>query len=139
MRRILFLATILISVYSYSQDSQGHTVEVEITNIDSAKGQMLVAIYDTEDNWLKTPYEGTYGKIENGASIVSFTDVPDGTYAISSYHDENDNDKLDMNFLGIPKEDVGSSNNAQALMGPPKWEDAKFEIKGESIKQSIKL
>lgn len=135
MRQILFLATILISGYSYSQ---GQTVEVEITNIDNGKGQMLVAIYNTEDSWLKTPYKGVHGNIKNGVSKVSFTHVPDGIYAISTFHDEDDDGKLDT-FLGIPTEDTGASNNALARMGPPKWEDAKFEIKGESIKQSIKL
>jgi len=138
MQRLLFSAIILFSVYSNSQDSQGQKVEVEVTNIDNENGQMLVAIYDTEANWLKKPHKGVYGKIENGVSKVTFTEVPDGTYAISTFHDEDDDGELDT-FLGIPTEDTGASNNAPARMGPPKWEDAKFEIKGKSIKQSIKL
>jgi uncharacterized protein (DUF2141 family) len=43
-------------------------------------------------------------------------------------HDENDNKKMDTNFIGIPKEDFGCSNNATGFMGPPKYEDAKFML-----------
>ena len=52
---------------------------------------------------------------------------------------ENGNNKMDSNFLGIPKEDYACSNNAKGFMGPPKWEDAKFEVKNETINQTIKL
>ena len=55
--------------------------------------------------------------------------MPLGSYAISTYHDENDNDKLDKNIVGIPKEAYGFSNDATGFMGPPKWEDAKFDLK----------
>lgn len=81
----------------------------------------------------------TQGKISNGRYTVTFKAVHDGTYAISSFNDENGNGKLDTNFLGIPKEGTGASNNAPANFGPPKWADAKFEGKGKAIKQSIKL
>jgi uncharacterized protein (DUF2141 family) len=46
---------------------------------------------------------------------------------------------MDTNFLGIPKEDYGCSNNARGFMGPPKWKDAKFQINNKSIIQHIKL
>lgn len=121
-----------------AQNQIGNTIEVEITNIDSNKGQMRIGLYDSEDSWLNKTYLGLVGTIVNHKTTVIFENVPDGTYAISSFHDENDNDELDTNFLGIPKEDTGASNNAPARMGPPKWEDAKFALKGESIKHTIK-
>jgi uncharacterized protein (DUF2141 family) len=55
------------------------------------------------------------------------------------FHDENDNNKMDNNFLGIPIEDYGCSNNAKGFMGPPKWIDAKFEVSDKSIIQTITL
>ncbi len=114
-------------------------ITIEITNISSNDGKMMVGLYDSEENWLKNTKMLLIGTIKNGECKVIFEDVPNGIYAVSSYHDENDNDKLDTNFLGIPKEDTGSSNNAPARMGPPKWEDAKFKIEQESIKLNIKL
>ena len=60
---------------------------------------------------------------------VEFVDIPDGIYAVSVYHDENDNEKLDLIMGMIPKEDTGTSNNPKVKMGPPKWEESIFEVK----------
>jgi uncharacterized protein (DUF2141 family) len=51
-----------------------------------------------------------------------------GTYAISAFHDENNDKKVNSNFIGIPKEGIGVSNNAKGSFGPPKFDDAKFEF-----------
>ncbi|MEM9649556.1 MAG: DUF2141 domain-containing protein, partial [Bacteroidota bacterium] len=62
-----------------------------------------------------------------------------GDYAISVYHDENNNGKLDK-YLGFyPKEVYGCSNQARGNYGPPKWKDAKFTINQNTNKQIIKL
>jgi uncharacterized protein (DUF2141 family) len=63
------------------------------------------------------------------AKIV-FTDLPGGIYAVSIFHDENMNQKLDKNLIGIPKEGYGASNNPKKKMGPPNFEEAKFELSG---------
>jgi uncharacterized protein (DUF2141 family) len=55
-------------------------------------------------------------------------DIPPGEYAISAFHDANDNKKMDTNLFGIPKEPIGISNNATGFMGPPKYNDAKFTV-----------
>jgi uncharacterized protein (DUF2141 family) len=71
---------------------------------------------------------GEVATISNRSCSVVFKAVPTGTYAISYIHDANNNGEMDANFMGIPKEDYGCSNNAKGFMGPPKWEDAKFEL-----------
>lgn len=68
-----------------------------------------------------------------------FEKIPLGTYAVSAYHDSNGNGELDTNWLGIPKEGVGASNNAKGSMGPPKFDDAKFELTSKGISQKITL
>ena len=47
------------------------------------------------------------------SAICQFNDIPPGTYAIAVFHDENANGKLDKNFLGIPCEGYGASNNVR--------------------------
>jgi uncharacterized protein (DUF2141 family) len=49
---------------------------------------------------------------------------------VAVFHDENGNGKLDTNFLGIPREGVGVSNNKLRKLGPPTWEDSKFGLAG---------
>jgi uncharacterized protein (DUF2141 family) len=49
------------------------------------------------------------------------------------FHDENGDGRLDTNVLGIPREGVGVSNNKIRSFGPPKWDDAKFALKGDLV------
>ena len=55
-----------------------------------------------------------------------------GTYAVTMYHDSNGNGELDTNFLRIPKERYGFSNNARGTFGPPDYGECLFEVKGDT-------
>lgn len=138
-KAFLFLLVFYSTPAIMAQNSDGNSIEVEIVNIESGDGKMMIGLYDSEENWLKKRVMSKIGQIKDGKSTVIFENVPYGTFAISSFHDKNDNGVLDTNFLGIPKEGIGSSNNAPARLGPPKWEDAKFAMNEKSIKQTIKL
>lgn len=134
-----FLILLLFSQLLNAQIASGQDITVKINNLDNSKGKVLVAIYDSKDSFLNKRFKGTMSKINDNTCEVTFKNIPEGVYAISLFHDENDNNKMDSNFLGIPKEDYGCSNNATGFMGPPKWEDAKFELKDKSITQTITL
>ncbi len=137
--QVLGLMFILGCIFMKAQETEGTTIEMKITNIDNEEGQMLIGLYDSEGNWLNKTFKGIFGEIKNGSCTAEFNNIPDGTYAISVFHDENNNGELDTNFMGVPKEDTGASNNAPANFGPPDWEDAKFEVKRETVKQTIEL
>ncbi len=138
MKKIsLFLLLCVFHQIQAQSDTQG-SIELEITNAKSDDGQILIGLYSTENQWLGAPFMGKVGTISNGVSKVIFDAIPDGAYAISVFHDADSDGKLNT-FLGIPTESTGASNNAPANFGPPKWEDAKFEVKGERVKQYIKL
>ncbi len=69
---------------------------------------------------------------------VYIPDLPNGNYAIAVYHDANGNNKLDKNFLGIPTEKYGFSNDAMGSFGPPDYEDCIVKVDGNK-EISIKL
>lgn len=113
-------------------------LQVEVTGIKSDKGTMMVAVYNTEDVWLSKPYVSQSAKIKNGNALITFENLPFGTYGISTYQDENDNEKLDTGLFGIPKEPYASSRGAKGKFGPPKWKDAKFELTEKTQVEEIK-
>lgn len=123
----------------YAQEQKGQDVVVNISNLNSNDGQVFVALYDSEKSFLNNSLISQQVKSVNNACSVTFKNIPEGVYAVSLYHDENDNNIMDKNSFGAPKESYGCSNNAKGFFGPPKWEDAKFEIKGKPITQNIKL
>ena len=67
-------------------------------------------------------------QLEEGRAEVDFEAVPAGTWAVSVIHDEDGDGDLRTNFIGMPREGVGSSNDPKPRMGPPRWSDAKFDL-----------
>ena len=135
----IIIVFLLSQTVLFAQDNMGQNITVKITNLDGNAGKVYVALFNSETTFLEKKYKSTISTIKDSNCEVVFENVPNGVYAISLFHDKNDNNKMDSNFLGIPKEDYGCSNNAKGFMGPPKWKDAKFKIQNNSVIQTIKL
>ena len=67
-------------------------------------------------------------EIQGGTASFRFDDLEPGRYAVAVFHDENANDAVDTNWLGIPREGLGVSNDAKSFMGPPRFDDAAVEV-----------
>ncbi|WP_026776919.1 DUF2141 domain-containing protein [Polaribacter sp. Hel_I_88] len=125
---ILTIALIFTSILTTTAQEETFDLTVNISGLSSDKGTLLVGVYNKKEDFLNKQFKGEISKIKDNKSVVTFKDLPKGEYAVSFVHDENDNKKMDTNFMGIPKEDYGCSNNATGFMGPPKYEDAKFML-----------
>ncbi|MBF0366890.1 MAG: DUF2141 domain-containing protein, partial [Oligoflexia bacterium] len=75
--------------------------------------------------------------IETSTAYFEWVGLPLGEYAVLIIHDENNNDRVDTNFFGIPKEGVGTSNNPVTRFRPPSFNQSKFELKDEETKLVI--
>ena len=112
--------------------AQTFNLTVKISGLKNNTGVVQVGLFNSEKGFLKSAYKGVSSEIKSNGAVVTFLNLPKGEYAVSAYHDKNSNTKLDTNFMGIPKEDVACSNNAKGMMGPPKYEDAKFQHNKDS-------
>jgi len=61
-----------------------------------------------------------------------FNDVPEGTYAVSVGHDLNGNKRVDTNFIGLPTEQWGVSNNARPPLRAPRFDEASFKVASDA-------
>ena len=113
---------------------------IEIEDVKNADGALMVALYASEDTFLKQPAKATGTRATAGTSKIVFKDMPEGEYAFAVYHDANGNGKMDKNLIGIPTEDYAFSNNALGKMGPPKFAAAKFAVPaaGATVRVSLK-
>ncbi|GAA4274887.1 DUF2141 domain-containing protein [Aquimarina gracilis] len=140
MKTTLLVLTTLFLAFStpgFAQENNP-SIEVHVTNIKSNKGNISVGLYKGKDNFLRKTYKSIKVKANKSGVTVTFEDIMPGEYAISLYHDEDENEKLNT-FLRIPTEPYGVSNNAKGQFGPPKWEGAKFNVESEIVVQNIKL
>jgi uncharacterized protein (DUF2141 family) len=62
-----------------------------------------------------------------------------GRYAVVVYHDENDNHKFDRNWIGLPTEGFGVSNNPTFHLAPPNFEESAFDVNGELINIEVNV
>ncbi len=141
MKQCILLFLFTASVYSgNAQNADNATsIRVFIQNISSEEGTIRVGLYNSKTTWLNKAVVGKVSKIENGNAVVEFSGIEKGNYAISLYHDENDNEELDTGWFGIPKEPYACSNGAKGKFGPPKWDDAVFLFDNKLVEHIIKL
>jgi uncharacterized protein (DUF2141 family) len=149
VRILITLVIYLISIVGYAQFSKSKKtnlenngelkVNVEINNIGSDKGKVYFAIYDSASNFSKKkPINGGDVKVVNGKVKITFDYLKPGVYAVTCYYDTNNNGKMDFENNGMPLEDYGATNNVMNY-GPPRFEDAKFELKDKDLTFEIKF
>jgi uncharacterized protein (DUF2141 family) len=133
MKKIVW--ALLISLVTFTVSAQKKAdLTIIITGLNNTDGQVLIALFDTPENFPDAG-ESACGSqklnLEGDTLRASFLDLPAGTYAVSFVHDENKNNKMDRN-MGIPREKYGVSNNIRMGFGPPKFNEAKFQLKGDT-------
>jgi len=111
-----------------SQQANAADLTVNISEVSQGKGHVMVGLYSGTEAFStgKASY-GSRVKASNEQEQVVFKDLPAGDYAVKIYQDENSNQKLDFNFMGIPKEGYGYSNNV-GRFGRPAYQEAKFTV-----------
>lgn len=77
--------------------------------------------------------------IGEGAVVYYFPSIEPGEYAVAAYHDKNENEKLDRHRLGFPTEAYGFSNNARGRLGPPNFQQVRFEVDQTPVSMEIRI
>ena len=109
--------------------SAAHSAELTLTVSEApASGTLVVQVYDSANAFgdFRDPAREFRVALADGAAH-RFENVPDGTIAVLAFVDENDNGFLDKNFIGIPRETLGISNNYRPK-GPPVFQRASFDM-----------
>ena len=118
---VLFLFLMMTSGISAQ-----HTLTIYFEGMASDKGQVLVKIVNEQNEQVS----GHELKVTNQKAVLE-VELPIGKYAISAFHDANGNKKLDTNWVGIPTEKYGFSNNARGTFGPPSLQDQLVEVSSD--------
>ena len=125
------ILSFLLALLSISPD----TTTVEITFISQKEGGLInIALYDLKNDFMEEEALSQSWPFKKDSLIVKIT-VPNKPFAITSFHDLDGNQQLNTNWMGIPIEPYGFSNNARGMMGPPDFEDCL--INPTEIKKTI--
>lgn len=120
--------------------AQAADLTVVVGGIAKAEGQVMAALFDGPAGFPR-------GKIVVGQMVAAkpgqvelvFKNLAPGRYAVSAYQDLNGNQRLDANMVGMPTEPYGFSRDARGQFGPPKFDDAAFQLGSEPQRISVTL
>lgn len=146
-KEIIFLMLasfiILLTLHINAQDEKG-TIKIEVYGFENDDGMARILLFSTKEKE-SFPSEHTKAMdrkvvpIKNKKVIFEFKDLNYGDYAISVHHDVNNDGKVNTNFVGIPKEGLGASNDAKGFMGPPSFDKAKVSLKSKMLVLKINI
>ncbi len=148
MNKILFvicsLFFLLNSLTIINAESQLGKIEIVIENLKSNNGVVRMHLYDkSKAKFFPSKTKLAFARKENKPinKKVRFVldSLPFGEYAITTHHDENNNRKIDKNFLGLPNEGWGISNNPTVVLSLPDFEEAKVVLNKKAITINIKM
>ena len=139
--QIAVFAALSIAALGSQAESKTTTIQVDAEKIRSTTGMMACALFNVADGFPDVQaksFQYVYVSINSGLASCEFKDVAAGTYAASVFHDENNNKKLDKNFVGMPLEGYGVSNNIRHMMSAPQFKESSFQVNGE-VDKNIKI
>src|ERR1035441_3817868 len=107
----------LLSAQTQATPTQStSTLTVRVTGIRNTKGNIHLTLY-RDSKFIEN--RETEIDVKTLSAKFVFEKIPQGVYAVNLFHDENMNGKMDTNFVGMPVEGYGFSNNPRKRMGNP--------------------
>ncbi len=122
--------------------SWGTPIHVHVHGIRNAQGTVKAVLYGPDPNTFLVKGKKTDKErepAEEGSMTLCVAAPDKGRYAVVVYHDENDNHKFDRNWIGLPTEGFGVSNNPTLFLAPPNFEESAFEVNGELINIEVEV
>jgi uncharacterized protein (DUF2141 family) len=128
--RILIAIIIVISISSFAsfKNSEKLNLKLKITNIKDADGAIFIAVYTDAKTYMKERFAEAIVPVKDKGIVETEIEIPKGKYAVTIFHDVNGDSELNTNFMGIPKEPYGFSNNPKSSFGPPNFKEASFDF-----------
>ncbi|MCS6807971.1 MAG: DUF2141 domain-containing protein [Bacteroidota bacterium] len=126
----VILTTHIISADGNVSLVSSSSLTIIVPNVPSSKGMVRAALYNSPQEFPRGKvWKETFAVASSGETVLRFENVPAGEYAIALFHDENGNTKMDYNFIGMPVERYGFSNNVRATLSAPDFSQAKFTVR----------
>ncbi|MBV8359807.1 MAG: DUF2141 domain-containing protein [Deltaproteobacteria bacterium] len=116
------------------------TVNAHVVRLRNNQGQVICTLFTPSDRFPDQSHKGMTiaVPIKNRQATCQFRNLPYGNYAIVAFHDENHDGEFNQNWLGLPMEGFGFSNNPGTLKKPT-FNDAKFIASQPIVQVTIEL
>lgn len=135
---VFIIGLVFTSFVTTAQKNEGVNIKVIIENVLSNEGKILGALHSEETFMKSSGLKNEAINASEGEVILTFSDVTPGTFAIMILHDSNNNNRMDYETNGMPKESYATSGSLE-LYGPPTFNAAKIEVAEEDLELRIRF
>lgn len=138
----LIFSFIFLGLSALSFSIPPASLHVQIHDVRSDSGKILVLVFKNEDGFpdqVKKAFKQLVLESKKGKVEFRLDHIPAGKYAITVLHDEDDNGIMTTNFVGLPEEKYGFSNNPKIYFGPPSFGKSAVQVGSESKTIQINL
>ncbi len=138
--KAILTAALFLGVFAIALPVEAGDLAVTVQGLRSDRGILRLALFDQVKEFPRgEEVRDQDVAAKAGDLVVVFKDIGPGAYALAIHHDENTNKTMDTNFIGLPKEGYGFSNNARVIFGPPTFEAAAFKIGNKRTSISLRV
>src|SRR4051812_19924002 len=146
---LFFFATLLISFatsqsYLFAQQATSQPLAkltIRVVDLRNHKGQLIFGVFDSEKGFPSSEHDARNWQVRTiDADTVEFTcELPPGKYGASVLHDENKNNKMDTNAVGIPSEGYAVTNDPKPRFRAAKFSESQFDLppEGKTLTMSM--
>lgn len=115
-----------------------YTLTLSVEGVRASEGQIMAQLLKADyATGVAASLQGVQAPARVGATILTFTGLAAGDYAIQIFHDEDSDGELKTNVFGLPKEGFAFSNRAKAKFGPPDFKDMKVTVSADTATSAV--
>ncbi len=134
----------MLGIWSISLNANANASDltVEVDGLRNNKGKLCLSLFASGRGFPANSNKAIKNQcvqITDTSQFVTFKNLSSQGYAISVLHDENSDNKMNFNFVGIPTEGFGFSGNPRVVSAPPKFRECLFLVAGANTKINIQL
>jgi uncharacterized protein (DUF2141 family) len=118
-----------------------NSLDVEIQNLRNGRGVIQACLTRSAAHFpdcRRDPAALKQTVPAAGARVIRFAGYGPGRYALTIFHDENANHRLDT-LLAIPREGFGFSRNPRIRFGPPRFNQVAIDLGPAVVRQSVRI
>lgn len=132
-------AILILSLIAWTMPAAAGGLRLAIEGVRNDKGLVRVAICGTEACYRdRTGFAVSIApSARAGTVMVELPDLEPGAYTVMLFHDEDGDNEFDQNFLGLPREGFGFSNNRRPFLAPPAYDSVRIDIGPGGLEHAI--
>ena len=130
---VLAILAVVPAVAQQASSAPTYTLTVVVEGVNNLGGNVGILVFNSPKGWAEdrsAALKDISVPAHEGTNKIEIPGLPAGEYAVSLVHDVNVNHKLDKNFIGVPKEQYGLSNNPHVGLKAPPYSSCTFKLTG---------